>query len=389
MWGIFILFSYAPYDCPSIPYNISRLWCILGGSTGMMGEAMPELRRDPITGQWVAIATERAARPESFLTTCAPEEEGAWCPFCPDFTAQEEELLAYRPPGARPGDDSWTLRVLPNKYPAFTMSGGRYTDRRGLYESTAGLGAHEIIVYTREHDRDLALATRQEATDLVRACRTRMREHARHPRVEYVSIICNHGAEAGATLRHPHCQLLAIPVLPNTIVAELREAGYYYDTRAQCIFCAMLKQEEEELGRVVWQNEAFVAFTPWASRVPFEVWILPRRHEANFENILHDEIPQMGEILREVLARLYFGLNNPPFNFYVHTAPCQREGPRFYHWHVEILPRLTHQAGFELSTGLMINTVSPEDAAEFLRSVSPDIAEMPVAQTPTPVLVTS
>ncbi len=343
---------------------------------------MPELRRDPITGQWVAIATERAVRPESFLSApSAPEVKHAWCPFCPGNAPDERELLAYRPPGSAPGDNSWTLRVVDNKYPAFTMGTGRYLDRRGLYESTVGLGAHEVIVYTRDHERDLALTTPQEATDLVRACRARMREHARHPRIEYVSIICNHGPEAGASLRHPHCQLLAIPVLPNTIVAELREAGYYHDTRAECIFCAMLKQEEEELERVVWQNEAFVAFTPWASRVPFEIWILPRRHVASFENILHDEIPEMGDILREALARLYFGLNNPPFNFYIHTAPCQRDDvARYYHWHLEILPKLTQSAGFELSTGVMINTVAPEQAATFLREVKPDIPETPVEQ---------
>ena len=348
---------------------------------------MPELRRDPVTGQWVAIATERATRPESFLETFVPEANDAWCPFCPGHGQDEIELLAYRPPGAVAGDDLWTLRVLANKYPAFEMTGGRYFDRRGLFESTAGQGAHEVIIYTRDHVRDLALANPQEATDLVRACRARMRENARHPRVEYVSIICNHGPAAGASLRHPHCQLLAIPVLPNTIVTELREAGYYYDTRAQCIFCAMLRQEEEELARVVWQNDSFVAFCPWASRVPFETWILPRRHVASFENILHDEIPELGDILRQTLARLYFGLNDPPFNFYIHTAPCKRDDvARYYHWHLEILPRLAHEAGFELSTGVMINTVSPENAAAFLREVRPNIAETPQEQVSTPSL---
>lgn len=347
---------------------------------------MPDLRRDPISGQWVAIATERAVRPESFFVTpSAFEAEDAWCPFCPGSGHDERELLAYRPPGSMPGDDTWTLRVLKNKYPAFEMSGERYVDRRGVYEATAGLGAHEVIVYTRDHERDLALTTPQEATDLVRACRSRMREHARHPRVEYVSLICNHGPEAGASLRHPHCQLLAIPVLPSTIVTELREAGYHYDTRAECIFCALLKQEDEELDRVIWQNDSFVAFAPWASRVPFETWILPRRHVANFEDIIHDEAPQLGDMLREVLARLYFGLNNPPFNFYIHTAPCHRDDvSRYYHWHIEIWPKLTKPAGFELSTGVMINTVSPEEAAAFLRSVRPEITETPIGQVLAP-----
>lgn len=345
---------------------------------------MPELRRDPIAGRWVAIATERSQRPESYgKPSNHRHDEVVKCPFCPgEETETEPELMAYRPSGGERDDTTWLLRVLANKYPAFAMSDRTPLRRRGIYESTSGQGAHEVIVYTREHERDLALSTPEEAINLVRAFRDRMDEHTRHPRIEYVSVFCNHGREAGASLRHPHCQLLAIPVLPNQIVDELREAGYYHDTRAQCIFCAMLKQETEELVRIVWQNDAFVAFCPWASHTPFEIWIVPRRHVARFENILHDEIPQLGIILREVLARLYFGLNNPPFNFFIHTAPSKRDVSRYYHWHLEIYPRLTQAAGFELSTGVMINTIAPEKAAAFLRSVRPDILEAPMDVVP-------
>ncbi len=346
---------------------------------------MPELRRDPISGQWVAIAIERAHRPESFIRPLThAETPGTPCPFCPGNTKDEIELLAYHPPGIPPDDTNWTLRVLANKYPAFTLDSqtGRLSAQRGLHEATNGIGAHEVIIYTRAHDRDLALATPQEAADLVRACRDRMRAYARHPRIQYVAIICNHGREAGASLRHPHCQLLAIPVLPSKLVEELREAGYYHDTHAQCIFCALLRQELEEMTRIIWQNDAFVALCPWASRTPFEIWILPRRHGARFDGILHDEIPQLGDILRQVLARLYFGLNNPPFNFFIHTAPNQRDVSRYYHWHLEIHPKLSQPAGFELCTGVTINTAAPEHAAAFLRSVRPDIAEAPFDELP-------
>ncbi|MBN1286177.1 MAG: galactose-1-phosphate uridylyltransferase [Anaerolineae bacterium] len=350
---------------------------------------MPELRRDPIAGRWVAIATERARRPESFRAyprSESEEAEAVRCPFCPaDGPETEPELLAYRPPGGQPNDNTWTLRVLANKYPAFMMNDTTPLSRRGIYESTSGRGAHEVIIYTRHHNHDLALTAPEEAIDLVRAMRDRMYEHVRHPRIEYVSIFCNHGREAGASLRHPHCQVLAVPVLPNQIVDELREAGYYHDTRAQCLFCAMLKQELDELTRIVWQNDAFVAFCPWASHAPFETWIMPRRHVARFENILHDEIPQLGAALREVLARLYFGLDDPPFNFFVHTAPSRRDVSRYYHWHLEIHPRLAQPAGFELSTGVTINTMAPEQAAAYLRSVWPDIPEAPMDVVPEPV----
>jgi len=340
---------------------------------------VPELRKDPIIRRWVIIANERAARPSDFAKSEPEAAPSATCPFCEGReTTTPPEITAIRRPGTAPDTPGWQVRVVPNKYPALRIEGTTDVTIDGMYERMGGVGAHEVIIETTEHAAHPGVMRPDQLASVLWMYRERYRDLDGDPRFKYLLLFRNHGRQAGASLAHPHSQLIALPIVPKRAEEELAGAQAYFAREGRCIFCDILRQEAgpaegaDGAGafgrhRVVWKNDEFVAFAPFASWCPFELWILPRRHTASFGALRDEQITPLAETLQSVLGRLHACLSNPPYNYIIHTAPYDAKVDHFYHWHIEVLPRLSQVAGFEWGSGFYINTVPPEDAARYLR----------------------
>lgn len=335
---------------------------------------MPELRQDPVTRNWVAIATERAKRPGDFATlrarSIAPADS---CPFCQGNEGlTPPEVFSVRKNGTKPDTAGWTVRVVPNKYPAFSKEPAADNQptpavvRLGPYTSMPAAGTHEVLI-TPHHDRPLGNLSSDEFHALLKTYQHRYAAHSADDSHKYILLMTNYGREAGASLDHPHSQLFAIPMVPAVVTSELAGAEEHLRHTGNCVFCEMVEHELADGVRIVADSPHFVVFCPYASRSPFETWVVPKKHSAYFENLPDHELVDLAETLRSVLSKLAGALGDPPYNFYLHTGPCNDGVGALYHWHIEILPKLAIQAGFELGTGVMINVVTPEDAAEFLR----------------------
>lgn len=327
--------------------------------------AASELRQDLISGDWVVIATGRAKRPDEFSRNVRkPDEVGIEnCLFeDPVASGQEKDVLIYHR-----ADGEWTLRVFPNKYPAFSKGKISTAISEGPYCAMRGTGYHEIVV-TRDHYRQLALLTPVEVAEVIDAYQDRYLEHMSKKGVNYIAIFHNHGKEAGASIAHPHSQLMAIPVIAPYIELELKGAEKYFKSNRHCVFCTMAEYESEQKKRVVYENEEFIAFCPFASRAAFEVWVMPKKHNPYFERITDEQKLKLAEVFQKGLSSIYKALNDPPYNFYIHTAPCDGKDYPHFHWHIEILPHTSTWAGFELETGVEISLIQPEVAAEYLRN---------------------
>ncbi len=331
---------------------------------------MPELRKDPIIGRWVIISTERGKRPSDFSGTPKRRKEAKLCPFCPgNESATPPEILAYRPDSSEPNKPGWTLRVISNKYPALRIEGDLNREGVGIFDKMNGVGAHEVIIETPDHKSDLVDLDVKQVEALIWAYRARAIDLKKDPRFRYILIFKNQGEAAGASLEHSHSQLIATPIVPKRVAEEVEGARKYYEYKERCIFCDAIKQEIADGERVVIQNDAFISLEPFAPRFPFETWILPKKHQPAFETIKKDEIPLLASILLETLRRLAKALNNPPYNYVLHTSPVDDGYAEEYHWHIEIMPKLTKVAGFEWGTGFYINPTTPEDAAGYLREI--------------------
>ena len=325
---------------------------------------MQEFRKDPITGRWVIISTERARRPQAFHTEPAPKANGAPSPFAAGQEAQAgPQLLAYH----HGEGGAWSLRVVPNRYPALRVEGAIEHQGEGMYDRMSGIGAHEVIIETPDPEIDFADLPETRIADLFWAFRDRVNDLKRDFRLRYMVMFKNHGESAGATIAHSHSQLIALPVVPRFTEEELAGSRRYFEYRQRCIYCDMLKQEQQTQSRLVWSNDAFVAFAPYAARFPFETWVVPRRHMSHFEAVTDGEVRQLAQVMKQVLQRLDVTLENPAYNFVIHTAPAQDGAMEHYHWHIEVIPRIVRVAGFEWSTGIYINPTAPEEAAAFLR----------------------
>jgi UDPglucose--hexose-1-phosphate uridylyltransferase len=333
---------------------------------------MPELRKDPVVGRWVIIATERARRPQDF----AVEHDAAdarTCPFCPGAEERTpREVLAYRAPGGAPNGPGWSVRVVPNRYPALMVEGDLDKKGRGVYDRMNGVGAHEVVIETPHHERALGDLSAGEIEAVLAAWRDRMLDLSKDGRFRYLLAFKNHGSAAGSTVGHAHSQIIALPVIPATVRDELAGGRAHWDRRDRCIWCDVVEQElsEGDGGRVVLANDQFVAVCPWAARSPFECCVLPRRHAAAFEHEPRASYGALAEVLRAVLRKVDGALDRPPYHLMLHTAPLgERDLPHF-HWHLELMPVLGTVAGFEWGSGFHINPVAPESAAEFLRKVT-------------------
>jgi UDPglucose--hexose-1-phosphate uridylyltransferase len=331
---------------------------------------LPQLRQDLITGRWVAVATERARRPDSY-TQAAKEAVAARdvCPFCPGHEAMTPpEVLAYRAPGTAANGEGWWIRVVPNLYAAFRLEPDGQEHHDGRFWQRDAIGACEVLISSPDHRAPTPLLPRHQVEEIVQSYVDRYRHHAQNPDLKYVLILYNHGRPAGASLEHPHSQLYAISLVPPSYHEELSGAQRFYQERRECVFCRTLEDELQAGSRIIFENEAFVVFAPFAARTPFETWIMPRRHSESFGDLdLTREKPAFAEALQLTLGALYEGLNDPPFNYYIHSAPPKADVGGHYHWHLELIPKLSTAAGFEMGSGMWINVVKPEDSAGFLR----------------------
>lgn len=326
---------------------------------------MPELRKDPIVGRWVIISVERGKRPADFSSPSIKRKAGGFCPFCPgnEYTTPNE-IMAFRPEGA--GVSGWTLRVVPNKFPALQIHGDLDKTAEGMYDRMNGIGAHEVIIETPVHTESLSTMPLKRVNDVLWAYYLRLQDLKKDKRFKYVLIFKNEGEAAGATLEHSHTQLIALPIVPSLVKEEFESAKKYYDLKERCIFCDIINQELEDGRRIVSQNEAYIAIAPYAPRTPFETWILPKEHQSSFKP-RNNDFTLLAEILQKVLKQIDAVLDIPPYNFMLHTSPFNEEENEFYRWHIEVTPKLTKIAGFEWGSGFFINSVPPEEAAKFMR----------------------
>jgi len=326
-----------------------------------------ELRRDPITGRWVIISVERGKRPTDFISPSSQRKKGGFCPFCHgnEYTTPPE-IMAFRPPETKPNSPGWKLRVMPNKFPALQIYGEVNRMGEGIFDRMHGIGAHEVIVETPEHFQSLSTMPRKAVEDVLWAYYIRLMDLKKDGRFKYVMIFKNEGEVAGASLEHTHSQLIALPIVPKLVKEEIESASKYYEFKERCIFCDLIHQELEDGRRIIYQNAGYIAMAPYASRSPFETWILPKVHEPHFYPP-KESFSGLADILQTILKQMDKILDVPPYNFLIHTSILRDGMSEYYHWHLELLPKLTKIAGFEWGSGFYINPTPPEEAAKFMR----------------------
>lgn len=331
---------------------------------------MPELRKDPIVERWVIISTERWKRPSDFRISRELPGRGAVCPFCPGNEAlTPSEILSYRPEPGRPNAPDWTLRVVPNKFPALQIEGALNREGVGMFDKMNGIGAHEVIIESPDHKATFATMPEKDLENVFWSYRDRILDLKKDARLRYMLIFKNHGVEAGASLEHTHSQLIALPIIPSHVLEELHGAKEHFAEKERCIYCDVLKQEVNDGSRIVAENGDFVCLAPFAPRFPFEVWILPKTHASNFEEVHKSQVESLARMFVDVFRRLDRALDTPPYNLILHTSPLRDKTDEYHHWHFEIMPKLTEVAGFERGSGFYINPTPPEEAAKFLREV--------------------
>jgi len=328
---------------------------------------MPELRKDPIHGRWVIISTERSRRPSDF----APEERrpiGGFCPLCEgNEDRTPPEIIALRDNGTLPNSPGWSLRVVPNKFPALRIEGELNREGDGIYDKMNGIGAHEVVIETPSHYETLTALPLKAIENVLWAYRSRIIDLRRDERLRYVLVFKNYGVAAGASLEHSHSQIIALPIVPTRVREEIEGAKTYFLYKDRCVFCDIIRQELSQRSRVITENNSFVSIAPFASRFPFETWILPKTHHPSFEHAEPSSYALAAQTLSDTLQRLNQVLDDPPYNYIIHTSSSPELDQEHYHWHFEVMPKLTKVAGFEWGTGFYINPTPPEEAAEYLR----------------------
>lgn len=338
---------------------------------------MGELRKDPILGRWVIIASERSKRPGGFIKEkCAPVDDRQTCPFCAGREHMTPpEIYSLRDPKTGPNQPGWRIRVVPNKYPACGIDVPLKKKGYGLHDMMTNFGAHEVIIETPDHDKEFKDRTKEEIADVIKVLQSRVEDLHRDERFRYLLIFKNKGKDAGASLPHPHHQIIGLPITAKRVREELQGAQAYFKLKERCIFCDLIEQEKAGGERIVYENEGFIGFCPYASRFPFEIWILPKDHSIDFyDNKAKARVIDLADMLKVVLVKYDKVLNDPQYNYILHAAPNRFPRSGYwqtigddYHWHIELFPNLTKLAGFEHGSGFYINPVSPEMAAKYLR----------------------
>ncbi|MFO8052527.1 MAG: galactose-1-phosphate uridylyltransferase [Candidatus Omnitrophota bacterium] len=335
---------------------------------------MKKLRLNPITKRWV-ISTEEDNSFDKIEGKQA-QTKPADCPFClGNESMTPPETDADRPKGGKPNSPGWLTRTVPNKFPALENSLGTKVEKKGIFQKREGFGFHEVIIETPDHNKTILDLSQEEIIRIINVYRRRFIFLSKDKRFKYILIFKNHGLAAGASLEHPHTQLICLPIVPKRVTEELDSTRDYFEKNNECMFCKIVKEEKKEKIRVILENEDFIAFCPFFSRSPFEVTILPTRHQSDFSKIDDRQIENLSSILKELLVKLGNILGDYPYNFLIHTNPINSKDKdsinyKFYHWHIEFLPKLGEIAGFEWATGGYINPLLPESAAKQLREAS-------------------
>jgi len=331
---------------------------------------MGELRRDPIIGQWVVVATDQESlTPVGYDKESHERTQHSVCQFCVGRERQTpNEVDAIRFDGSQANTPGWKARAVPNKFPALKIEGELEKRGIGIYDLSNGIGAHEVIVETPDHLRDLAELSVEEISYVIRMYLNRGLALAKDKRFKYIMVFKNFGESAGASVEHAHSQIIALPMVPKLVKAELEGAQSYAKFRGRCLFCDILEQEYAEVDRIVAQNEKYVGFCPYVPRYPFENWIMPKEHESNFFTLQDADMMALSGIIKEMLLRMQKVLNCS-YNFYIHTDPIDYKDKEMYHWHIEIVPNLVKVKGYEWGTGLYLVPTSPAVAAGYLRDV--------------------
>jgi UDPglucose--hexose-1-phosphate uridylyltransferase len=330
---------------------------------------MSELRQNLITREWVIIATERAKRPDQFTRSRDRKPLPPHVTECPFCTGNEETHTpgeSYRSNDAQ----GWKVRVVPNRYPALASVGERVRTVDGIYRSISGVGIHEVIIEHPRHDQTTALLNQDEVADILRAYRSRYIEIRKDSRIECIIIFKNHGESAGASIQHPHSQLVATPVVPSQVRDRIKDAVQFTDDTGECVFCGMLRQEMAEKERIVFESRHFAAFIPYAALSPFHLWLFPKRHTSSFDDTSDAEIEDLALTLKTVLAKVYYGLGDPDYNYCIRSVPTDEHQTEYFHWYLSIIPKVNQSAGLELGSGIYVNTALPEASAKFLREVN-------------------
>jgi len=330
---------------------------------------MSQLRKDPITGRWIIVNTEKSTPPNEFNLE-KPKKKGAKnCPFCPENEKMTPpEIIAHRRIGAA-NSPGWWIRVVPNKYPALMLEGELNKEGIGVFDKMNGIGAHEVIIDSPDHYKELSDVDDKQAEEVIWAYLGRSIDLRRDPRFKYILIFRNYGKAAGASLEHPHSQIIALPIVPKRVNEEIKSAGKYYEYKERCVFCDLIRQELDDKERIVCENKYFVCFAPFVSRFPYELWIIPKKHSSDFSHLEKESVRPLGVILRDALHKLKKLLNDPPYNYIIHTSPINGHEREDYHWHIEIIPKLVTVAGFEWGSGFYINPVAPEEVSKNLINV--------------------
>src|SRR5438445_5009984 len=307
---------------------------------------MPELRKEPIVGRWVIIATDRAKRPVVPRVESMPPGPG-YCPFC---EGQEDktpfEIISYRDRNTRPNEKGWRVRVVPNKFPALQIEGDLNNHGEGIYDKMHGSGAHEVIIECPFHETTIANLSEDNIREVLWVYRDRLVDLKKDRRFVYGMLFKNVGAAAGASIEHTHSQLIVTPIVPINVQEEMNGALELYNYRGRCIYCDMIHQELSSEKRVVLDTQHFISLAPFASRFPFETWIIPKNHNSHFENIQKTEVDELRTVLKTILLKLESALDKPSYNYIVHTSPFDAQALPHYHSHIEVIPRLTRVAGF-------------------------------------------
>ncbi|MFH1541302.1 MAG: galactose-1-phosphate uridylyltransferase [Elusimicrobiota bacterium] len=337
---------------------------------------MSEIRQNLVTKDWVIIATERAKRPEDFkkkienIYVCSPfsnlvPELESTCPFCPgnEEKMSPDETLRIEKNG------NWQVRIIPNKFPALNKIGERVRTVDGIKRKFAGVGLHEVIIETPFHNLTTALLPLDNVRNIVKSYKLKYNQMLEDKRIEMITIFKNHGEAAGTSLVHPHSQIVATPIVPAQVRERFNDAQKYFDENCECVHCKTLSEELKDGMRIVLETKYFVSFIPYAALSPFHQWIYPKRHCSSFGDITEDEISDLAINLQTTLKKYYIGLDNPDFNYVIRSSPTDLKNLDFFHWYISIVPRITKTAGFELGSGMFINTSLPENDAKFLRDI--------------------
>lgn len=331
---------------------------------------MYQFRKDPVTSRWVIVNVDH---PKLDFRVESPEKSSRTCPFCPGNEAMTpSEIMSYGLRGGR-GAQPWQVRVIPNKFPALRIEETPDKTGIGIYDRVGGYGAHEVIIENPEHGKEMADLSLEGMELLLRVYRERCQDLRKDPKLKYILIFKNYGAEAGASLEHPHSQLIALPIVPSRVLGEIHGAAEHHRWTDRCIYCDMLAQERADKKLTVLSDGGIVAMAPFAARFPFETWILPKEHSASFDRLSDEELRSLAKVLRSTLKRLKKILGDPAYNLMVHTLPTDSKENESFHWHIEIIPHLTQVAGFELGTGFYLNPTPPEIAAERMRAVTDEL----------------